>query len=170
VTISIPLDPSAAASVTFSHAPHADDASPLMWFPTTRAIELDHIGIRKGGMISAPAWSTWLALETPYVLLPTDVFSVLLQAAKTTAVRGYMVDCGVVGILPDIVFGLDADDDEEAQELVVKPEQYVMEIEEGLCVLLARSSRGSMERLGWAAVRGRALVLDRSRGMMGFEI
>jgi hypothetical protein len=170
VTITIPLDRSAAASVTFSHDTRTDDASPLIWLPTTRAIELDHIGIRKGGMVSAPAWSTWLALETPYILLPTDVFAVLLQATKTTAVRGYMVDCGIVGILPDIVFGLDTEDGDEAQELVVRPEQYVMEIEEGLCVLLARGSGGSMERLGWAAVRGRALVLDRSRGMMAFEI
>jgi hypothetical protein len=169
VTIAIPLDPTATGSVTFSHDTDLDISSPLTWLPTTTSIGLDHIGIRKGGMISKPVWFAKLSLETPYIMLPKEIFDVLLQAARTTPVRGYVVDCDVVAILPDLVFGLDSEDEEgEAGEIVVRPEQYVMEIEKGMCVLLARSSGDGMEGLGWAAIRGREFVLDRSRGMMGF--
>jgi hypothetical protein len=98
------------------------------------------------------------------------------------------VDCGALNIFPDLVFGFqqescgdedeeemdeDNDEEEDGVELVITPQQYVLQTTEGKCMLLARNAdsyeddRGTI-RLGWAAVRGREVVLDRRGGRVGF--
>jgi saccharopepsin len=173
VIINIPLNPAIPGSVVFSHNRLLDISTvELTWLPTSiqaTHIQLDHIGIRRGGMVSMPAWCAWLSLDTPYVFVPDKIFEVLLQATKPFPNQNpegeMVVDCDSMRIFPNIVFGLDGEDGEE---IIVKPEQYIMEIEERKCVLLARSRRNGMMKMGWAAIRGREFVVDRSRVRMGF--
>ncbi|CAN9201461.1 unnamed protein product [Alternaria alternata] len=152
------------------------------------------IGIRKSGMISMPAESTTLDLSTPYIHVPKGIWDVLLLATSTEqqARDGnemLYVDCGALNIFPDLVFGVERegfeggakendgeneeDDDDDVDELVVKPEQYILQTAEGRCMLLARNAdschddRGLI-KLGWAAVRGRDVVLDWHGSRVGF--
>jgi hypothetical protein len=145
----------------------------MVWLDTdvlAAGISLDHIGIRKGGMITMPTWSTSLSLDTPFISLPANIFDVLMQAAHTSLENELVLDCSLIPILPDLVFGLDVEDGRalEGEEIVVTPEQYVMKTEAGTCVLLARS-HGGLQRLGWAAIRGREFVIDLTGRRMGFE-
>jgi hypothetical protein len=150
----------------------AVETSPMVWLRTyglAADISLDHVGIRKGGMITMPTSSTWLSLETPYISLPANIFDVLMQAAHTSLEEDLVVDCGLISILPELVFGLDIENDRtlEGEEIVVTPDQYVMKTEAGTCFLLARSHDG-LQRLGWAAIRGRQFVIDLTNRRMGF--
>jgi hypothetical protein len=178
ITINLPLDLTTPGSIAFTHnvtsvtTPDGDD-SPMVWLDTNvlaAGISLDHIGIRKGGMITMPTWSTSLSLDTPYISLPTNIFNVLMQAARASLEQDLTVDCGLIPILPDLVFGLYIEDGRtlEGDEIVVTPEQYVMTTEAGTCVLLARS-HGGLQKLGWAAIRGREFVVDLIGRRMGFE-
>lgn len=178
ITINIPLDLAKAGSAAFTHnvtsmTTPAGDVSPKVWLRTNvlaTDIDLDHIGIRKGGMITMPARSTWLSLDTPYISLPKNIFDVLLQAANTSLEQDLVVDCDVVSILPDLVFALNIETDRtlEGDEIVVTPNQYVMETEAGRCVILARSHSG-LQELGWAAIRGKEFVIDLTGRRMGLE-
>lgn len=156
-------------------------------------ILLNHIGIRKGAMISMDAYRTRLALETPYISLPNEMYDVLIQATNPTPHQhgtGYddVVDCSLLERFPDVVLGLqpemddmddleemdemdNEDDDEDIviSELVITPKQYVMETEKGRCVLLVQRARAEVV-LGWAAVRGTTVVLDWVNGRTGFEL
>jgi hypothetical protein len=169
--IDMPLDSKKQASITFSHnaSTKLDGTS---WLPSASHVELDNVGIRKGGMITMPATSALLQLGTPYISLPDGLFYILLQAADTSAEKKFVVDCESFSILPDLVFGLAADEDEdddfEPEEIVVAPQQYVMEGENGKCMLLARGAGEGPIEMGWAAIRGRKFVLDLARGRMGF--
>ncbi|KAI4627708.1 hypothetical protein J4E80_001842 [Alternaria sp. BMP 0032] len=108
------------------------------------------------------------------------------------------VDCGALSVFPDLVFGMapsecgggeemaddvddgeedyDEDQEEDYGELVITPGQYVLQTPEGKCMLLARNAdadsppdvQGTVS-LGWAAVRGREVILDRHVGRIGFE-
>ncbi|KAH3908531.1 hypothetical protein HBI56_216160 [Parastagonospora nodorum] len=175
ITINVPLDLKTSGSVTFSHnaSSESDQVDDKIWLHTSvlaTTIPLDHIGIRKGGMITMSANSVWLSLDTPYISLPDSIFNVLLQAANTSSEQDFVLDCDTVPRLPDLVFGLDIDHSWTlaGDEVVVRPEQYVMETEAGKCVLLARRRRG-LQRLGWAAIRGREFVIDLAGQKMGFE-
>ncbi|KAF1918157.1 hypothetical protein BDU57DRAFT_514759 [Ampelomyces quisqualis] len=164
IVIDLPLDAEVAGSISFS-VNASDYSSGAIWLPYASYIEIDHVGIRKSAMISMPASSTQLSLDTAFITLPDEVFDVLLQAAHTSEKDEFVVDCAVIAILPDLVFGLvvpDEDDDEylNPEELVVSPKQYVWEIEKGKCVLLARGAEGGRIRMGWAAIRGRRFVVD----------
>jgi hypothetical protein len=171
--IDIPLDTTNPGSITLSH-----NASTLLdgvsWLPSASHIELDNVGIRKGGMITMPATSAMLSLGTPFISLPDGLFYILLQAANTSPEQKFVVNCEAVLILPDLVFGLLADEDEdedlEAEEFIVTPQQYVMADEDGKCVLLARSAGEGPIEMGWAAIRGRQSVLNLAAGRMGFGI
>jgi hypothetical protein len=173
IIIDMPLDSKKQASITFSYnaSTKLDGTS---WLPSASHIELDNVGIRKGGMITMPATSALLQLGTPYISLPDGLFYILLQAADTSAEKKFVVDCESFSILPDLIFGLAADEDEdededfETEEIVVAPQQYVMEGENGKCMLLARSAGEGPIEMGWAAIRGRKFVMDLARGRMGF--
>lgn len=144
---------------------------------------ITHVGIRKGAMVSKDAYSTRLALETPYISLPGEIYDILVQTTNPTPHQhddGYddVVDCSALDRYPDLVLGLEPeieeewdDDETKDRELVITPRQYVLETEEGRCILLARRAyqRGREEVvLGWAAVRGRDLVLDWINERIGF--
>ncbi|KAI4672211.1 uncharacterized protein J4E78_000711 [Alternaria triticimaculans] len=159
------------------------------------------IGIRKDGMLTMPAQSATLDLSTPYIYVPKGIWDVLLLATTTEQQARdeeevLYVDCGALDVFPDLVFGMgprdcrgdeemvvdeeeDEDYDEEEEEygeLVITPDQYVLQTSEGKCMLLARNAdadsppdvQGTVS-LGWAAVRGREVILDRHVGRIGFE-
>jgi len=157
------------------------------------------IAIRKDGMLTMPAKSATLDLSTPYIYVPKGIWDVLLLATTTEqqardGEEVLYVDCGALSVFPDLVFGMApsecesgeemADDDDDGEddydeeeedygELVITPEQYVLQTSEGKCMLLARdadshpSVPGTVS-LGWAAVRGREVILDRHVGRIGF--
>jgi hypothetical protein len=171
--IDIPLDMANPGSITLSH-----NASTLLdgvfWLQSSSHIELDNVGIRKGGMITMPATSATLSLGTPFISLPDSLFYVLLQAANTSPEQKFVVNCEAVLILPDLVFGLFVDEEDdgdlEPEELIVTPQQYVMADENGKCMLLARSAGEGPIEMGWAAIRGRQSVLNLAAGRIGFGI
>ncbi|KAH7073590.1 hypothetical protein BKA63DRAFT_36420 [Paraphoma chrysanthemicola] len=182
VTIDIPIDASISGSVVFSHiqdqSGSRDPGSSVWFFSGGRNsyIPLNDVGIRKGGMIGMPAVGASLTLETPHIHLPAGIFAILLQATHTSSEQDFVADCGSLDIFPDLVFGLrprDMEDEEEREEIVVTPEQYIMRTEADKCLLLVRSAeerangRGDAS-LGWAAIRGKSFVFDRSRHRMGF--
>lgn len=172
IIIDIPLDATLPGSVTFS-SNTSDALEPALWTSSTSHIDLEHVGIRKGGMITMPVSApAVLTLDSPYIALPKEIFSVLLQAAETSFERNYVVDCDLISRFPDLVFGVDIgedeaeDEDAEVQEMVVAPQQYVLE-SKGRCVLLARSAANGRIAVGWVAYRGRRFVLDLGRERVG---
>ncbi|XPT03682.1 hypothetical protein M3J09_012769 [Ascochyta lentis] len=187
VSIHIPLDATQPGRMTFGHEETKARFSPDIEWINTRIPGADmpttHIGIRKGGMMAKDIYTARLALNTPYVSLPGEIYDILVQATNPTPWQhdgGYddVVDCGALQRFPDLVLGLDPEreeeednEDAEDKEIVVTPRQYVLEVEEGKCILMARRAyqRGSEEVvLGWAAVRGREVVLDWTRERTGF--
>lgn len=159
----------------------------LNWLDTSMPgehIPITYIGIRKGAMVSKDTYATRLALETPYIFLPGEIYDILLQATNPTPHQhgnGYddVVDCSALDSYPDLVLGLEleieenGDDEESAEEreLVITPKQYVLETDADRCILLVQRAyqRGREEVvLGWSAVRGRDLVLDWINERTGF--
>ncbi|CAE7186644.1 hypothetical protein CFE70_006482 [Pyrenophora teres f. teres 0-1] len=190
ITINIPLDASIPGSVIFNSPvskPWPHSPSHFVWFEQDEWNTLgDHlplldIGVRKGGMITTEIKSARLDLSTPYIHVPKGIWDVLVLATKPEeSVRHdeeLTVDCEAQGIYPDLVFGLDGEkemreeEEEVVDELVITPAQYVLQTEEGRCVLLARSAESSYDQgvvLGWAAMRGRGVVLDWPGWKIGF--
>jgi hypothetical protein len=160
----IPLDSGLPGTLTYSQntLSQIDDTSSALWFPSASHIELEHVGIRKVGMISMPASSAWLSLHEPFVVLPDGLFNIILQAARTSREQNFVVDCEATSIMPDIVFGLRIDEDVDAdqEEFVITPDQYVLEIEQDKCILLARNPTSGRIGMGWAAIRGRKFVSE----------
>lgn len=178
VTINIPLESSQTGTVAIdtklsniSLLPDLDwieSRVPGTHMPTT------HVGIRKGGMVAKDTYAARLALDTPYISLPNEIYDILIQATSPIPWQnngGYddVVDCGALKRYPDLVLGLEPETDEDdfefagEREIVITPEQYILEVGIGKCILLAqRAYQKSREEvvLGWAAVRGRNLVLD----------
>jgi saccharopepsin len=189
--INVPLDVSKPGSMILGtvESTSAHLQKDFDWIDTLMPgghMAITYIGIRKGAMVSKDAYTTRLALETPYISLPGEIYEILVQATSPTPRQhggGYNddVDCGALGRYPDLVLGLEpeteeGEDDEdtedtEERELVITPKQYILETEEGRCILLAQRAyqRGREEVvLGWAAVRGRDLVLDWISERTGF--
>ncbi|KAF1830525.1 hypothetical protein BDW02DRAFT_533909, partial [Decorospora gaudefroyi] len=150
VTINIPLNASMPGSATLSKATKKDwrpqSTSQITWIespntPADAQIPLLDISIRKGGMISTEADSATLDLSTPFLHVPTSIWDILVLATQPrseTASDELVVDCAKRRIFPDLVFGMDGERGED--ELVVRPEQYVLRTEDGACKLLVRSS------------------------------
>lgn len=187
VSINIPLDSTKPGKVVFGLEEPTDRLLPdVEWISTRKPgvdVPITHVGIRKGGMVTKDAYSTRLALDTPYISLPGEIYDILIQATKPLPwqhLGGYddVVDCGALERFPDLVLGLEPeteedvdDEDMEEKEIVITPRQYILETKEGKCILLARKSyqRGTEEIvLGWAAVRGRRVVLDWANEKTGF--
>lgn len=183
--IHIPLDAAQPGSMVLDtvESNYARIQQEIDWIDTLvpgEHIPITHVGIRKGAMVSKSAYTTRLTLETPYISLPGEVYDILVQATTPTPHQhgdGYndVVDCGALDRYPDLVLGLEPeteeDEDTEDREIVITPKQYVLKTEEGQCILLAKRAyqRGREEVvLGWAAVRGRDLVLDWVNERTGF--
>ncbi|KAF1941066.1 hypothetical protein EJ02DRAFT_348606 [Clathrospora elynae] len=194
-TINIPLDLSVPGTITYTYSSPDSAPAPLtrpkitshMSWVTSRSwklgerIPLGTVGVRKGGMIAMEAQAARLDLRTPFIYVPTGIWDVLVQAARPERLpvdreEDTVVDCESKGVFPDIVFGLNEDGEEKeyaenVDELVVRPEQYVVETAEGKCVLLVRNAESCDDGeivLGWAAIRGREFVLDWTKGRIGF--
>lgn len=188
VLINIPLDSSHLGSmfpgsVTSTNIRVQQE---IEWIDTLTPGEnmpITHVGIRKGAMVSMDAYRTRLALETPYISLPGEIYDILVQATNPTPFghgNGYdnVVDCDGLERYPDLVLGLEPktdeeedDEDIEDRELAITPKQYVLKTGEGQCILLVQRAyqRGREEVvLGWAAVRGRDVVLDWVNERTGF--
>ncbi|KZM27930.1 hypothetical protein ST47_g923 [Ascochyta rabiei] len=186
-SISIPIDAAQPGRMTFGYEEFTSQLLSDVGWVDTRIPGADmpttHIGVRKGGMISKDIFTARLALDTPYISLPSEIYDILVQATNPSPWRhdgsyGNVVDCGALETFPDIVLGLGPDaeeredgEDNEDKEIVITPRQYVLEDEEGKCILLVHRSyqRGREEAvLGWAAVRGKVLVLDWVSERTGF--
>ncbi|KAF1928297.1 uncharacterized protein M421DRAFT_420848 [Didymella exigua CBS 183.55] len=188
VLVNIPLDDSRPGSMILGtvESNNARIHQDITWTDTLTPGEhmpITHVAIRKGAMVSKDAYYTRLALETPYISLPGEIYDILVQATNPTPHEhgdgsDNVVDCSALDRYPDLVLGLEPEteeeeDDEEAEdrEIVITPKQYVLETGEGRCILLAQRAyqRGREEVvLGWAAVRGRDLVLDWVNERTGF--
>ncbi|KAJ8109455.1 hypothetical protein OPT61_g7445 [Boeremia exigua] len=181
VLINVPLDPTEVGTMVLDSSA-ANSVRVKHWMDTPvpgENVLLVYTGVRKGGMISMDAYATHLALETPYISLPSELYDVLVQATNPTsrqhgASYDNIVDCSHLERFPDLVLGLqpeadegEDDEDIEIRELVIAPKQYVLEVEGGECVLLAQRGRAEVV-LGWAAVRGRDIVLDWAGERTGF--
>jgi hypothetical protein len=187
--IKVPLDASKPGSMVLGtvESTSARLQQDFDWIDTLlpgEQMPITHIGIRKGAMVAKDTYSTRLALETPFISLPGEIYDILVQATNPTPHQhgdGYddVVNCSALDRYPDLVLGLEpeteegGDDEEEIEEreLVITPKQYVLETEEGRCILLAQRAhqRGREEVvLGWAAVRGRDLLLDWINERTGF--
>ncbi|KAF2865740.1 hypothetical protein BDV95DRAFT_612321 [Massariosphaeria phaeospora] len=148
-----------------------------------RDLAVSSAAVRRGASISAEPGLAQLALHTPYISLPAALYQVIALATKpepATAAAGsgsedMVVDCArwAMGVWPDIVVGFGAEG--EGLEVVVTPEQYVMERErEGNgadaqkeCVLMVREGEGEGLELGWAAARRWTVWLDFEGGRTG---
>jgi hypothetical protein len=187
VSVNIPLDPTQSGTLVIgSVASITGRLQQWIEWSNTRSpgenVPITHIGIRKGAMVSMDAYATRLALETPYISLPAEIYDILVQATNPTPQQhgsGYddVVDCSALERFPDLVLGLEPEaeeeDDDEAKdnEIVITPKQYILQTEEGHCILLAqRTYQRDREEvvLGWAAIRGRNIVLDRVNERTGF--
>lgn len=187
VSIHIPLDPTEAGRIVLGSIASKNThlLQEIEWINHQnpgKNMPITHVGIRKGGMVAIDAYATRLALETPYISLPDEIYVILTQATNPTTHQyhgGYddVVDCDALERFPDLVLGLEPETDEEddedveEREVVITPNQYVLKREDGKCILLARRSypKGHEEVvLGWAAVRGRDVVLDWVNERTGF--
>lgn len=186
--VKIPLDTSRVGSMILGTAESSNGRveQDIEWIDTLipgEHMPINFVGIRKGAMISKDVFSTRLALETPYISLPGEIYDILVQATNPTPHQhgdGYddIVDCTTFDSYPDLVLGLDSenevqegDEDNEEREIVITPKQYVLKTAQDQCILLAQRAyqRGREEVvLGWAAVRGRDLVLDWVNERTGF--
>jgi saccharopepsin len=133
-------------------------------------------------MITMDADEMRLDLGSAYTHVPREVWDVLIMTTRPeeSGDGEMVVECEAKDRFPDLVFGLDGDredgngdgkEEEEVDELVVRPEQYALPTKEGKCVLLVRSAElyddGGIV-LGWTAMRGRDVVLDWDEGRVGF--
>ncbi|KAF1363644.1 hypothetical protein EJ07DRAFT_102957 [Lizonia empirigonia] len=186
VSISIPLDSTQPGTMVFGHEALKNRPSPgLEWIDTLIPgvdVPITDVGIRKGDMVTKDVYTARLALNTPYISLPGEIYDILIQATSPLPWQhhsGYddVVDCDALGRFPDLVLGLkqemenEWDDEVEDKEIVITPRQYVLQTEEGKCILLVqRAYQHGTEGviLGWAAVRGRNLVLDWVNERTGF--
>jgi saccharopepsin len=144
-------------------------------------IPLFSAGVRKGDMLSMSVESAVLDFGTPFITLPAGLWDVLVLATRPVlrprggglGHRGdalMSVECAARSRFPDLVFGISGDNGEE--ELVVRPEQYVLQREGGECILLVKGAEERDEEdvvvgLGWAVGRGRQVVFDWEEGRIG---
>lgn len=165
-------------------------SSQLNWIDTKSPgldIPVSHVGVRKGGAISEEIYAVRLVPESPYIAVPEQIYDILALATEPktdTSSLNYdsIVDCSKISRFPDLFVGLDPQDEfpseedavVEDREIIITPSQYVMETEPGRCVLLVTRHHhiiGSEEViLGWAAFRGKHIVLDWANQRTGFGI
>jgi saccharopepsin len=192
ISIHIPLDPTVDG--TMSLIPITPElfqsTSQLNWIDTQTPgddMPVSHIGVRKGGAISEEIYTVRLALETPYISIPSDIYDIVALATNPVVdpdSNGLdnLVDCSEMGRFPDLFVGLDPEKEPnmfeentevDDREIVITPSQYIMETKPGRCVLLVKKNpqQDSEEAvLGWAAIRGKHVVLDWVNERTGFEI
>lgn len=165
-------------------------SSQINWIDTRSPgldVPVSHVGVRKGGAISEEIYAVRLVPESPYIALPAQIYDIIALATEpktdpTSFNYDSVVDCDNISRFPDLFVGLDPegefpseeDTKEKDREIIITPSQYVMETEPGRCVLLVTRHHqmlGSEEViLGWAAFRGKHVVLDWANQRTGFGI
>lgn len=187
--ITIPLDPDAEGPLVLEAEPgwklfhHMDKSIDIIWTNSKqpgRRIDVTSMSVQHGTLLSSNTEPVNLALHTPFIRLPSDVYDFLVDVAKPTPFsmgRGMepveLVNCNMTAALPNIVLNLEGG----AQQLVVKPQQYVLNVGQNLggpfsgkCVLLAKNGGGGELEIGYAAFRGRSVWFDWANARTGFQV
>ncbi|KAI8933164.1 hypothetical protein NX059_009805 [Plenodomus lindquistii] len=187
----IPSDASTTGTLTLTTSSHPfwqdkytpappDNDDDILFFPLTsnRAshIPLHTLSLRRGGTLSMPVQAAAIDLQTPFITLPGSMWDVLVLATKPEE-ENMRVECERRGVFPELVLG--TGDGEREGDIVVGPEQYVLEREGGCELLVRKGGDEEVEReegeegvvgLGWAAFRGRRFVVDLVGGKMGVGV
>ncbi|KAF3045944.1 hypothetical protein E8E12_008426 [Didymella heteroderae] len=138
VLVNVPLDASKEGSMFLGTvaSTNARLQQDFEWVDTLtpgEQMSITHVGIRKGAMVSKNAYSARLALETPYISLPSEIYEILIQATNPTPRHhgdGYddVVDCSALDRYPDLILCLGPEIEEggdkektEERELVITP-------------------------------------------------
>ncbi|KAL1593865.1 hypothetical protein SLS60_010598 [Paraconiothyrium brasiliense] len=184
--VTIPLDTEAEGPLVLEPEPgwklfhHMDTSIGIVWTDTKqpgRGVNVTSINIRKGVSVSATTGPINLALHTPYVQLPNDVYEFLAKFAKPERFdmgrdmeSVDFVSCNSTSSFPNINLQLEGG----AQQIIVKPSQYVLRVSQSLggpfsgkCVLLAK--RGGEAEIGYAALRGKTVWFDWANARTGFQ-
>jgi hypothetical protein len=184
--VTIPLDTEASGPLVLEPEPgwklfhHMDASIDIVWTETQqpgRRLNVTSIHVAKGVSVSGSTGLLNLALHTPYIRLPNDVYDFLVRFAKPKPFdmgRGMesvdLVSCNSTASFPNIALNLEAG----AQQILVKPSQYVLRVSQSLggpfsgkCVLLAK--RGGELEIGYAALRGRTVWFDWANARTGFQ-
>ncbi|KAF1968752.1 hypothetical protein BU23DRAFT_258807 [Bimuria novae-zelandiae CBS 107.79] len=184
--ITVPMDTETEGPLVLEPEPgwklfhHMDTSIDILWTPTKqpgRRINATSIVVEKGISLSSSTGPVTLALHTPYIRLPRDIYNLLAEIAKPEPFgmgRGMesvdLVCCNATSAYPNINLNLEAG----AQQLIIKPSQYVLHVGKALggpftdkCVLLAKEGRGELE-IGYAALRGRTVWFDWANARTGF--
>ncbi|KAK7189762.1 hypothetical protein DPSP01_005820 [Paraphaeosphaeria sporulosa] len=184
--MTLPLDTEASGPLVLEPEPgwklfhHMDTSIDIVWTPTKqpgRRLNVTSINVSKGVSVSASTGPISLALHTPYIRLPHDVYDFMAKFTQPEAVdmgRGMdsvdIVSCNATSTFPT----LNLDFEGGAQQILVKPAQYVLRVSQSLggpfkgkCVLLAK--RGGELEIGYAALRGRSVWFDWANARTGFQ-
>lgn len=184
--ITVPIDTEAEGPLVLEPEPgwklfhHMDTSIDIVWTATKqpgRKVDVTSIGIERGIALSSNTGPVNLALHTPYIRLPHDIHDFLAKIAKPEVFnmgRGMepvdLVSCNSTATLPNINLKLEGG----AQQLIVKPSQYVLRVSQSLggpfagkCVFLVKRGDGELE-IGYAALRGRTVWFDWANARTGF--
>ncbi|KAJ4293368.1 hypothetical protein N0V90_008650 [Kalmusia sp. IMI 367209] len=185
--ITIPMDTEAEGPLVLEPEPgwklfhHMDTSIDILWTDTKqpgRRVNVTSVNIEHGATLSANTALVNLALHTPFIRLPSDVYNLLADIAKPEPFnmgRGMesvdLVSCNSTATYPNVLLDFEGG----AQQLVIKPQQYVLKVSQdlggpfaGKCVLLAKSGGGELE-MGYAALRGRTVWFDWANARTGFQ-
>ena len=160
---------------------HMDSSIDIIWTPTAqpgRALNVSSMHVERGVRLSANTAPVRIALHHPYIHVPHDVYDFLARIAKPEPFdmgRGMeavdLVSCNGTAGFPNIHLNLEGG----AQELVVKPAQYVLRVSKSLggpfagkCAFLVKRGGGAELEVGYAALRGRSVWFDWANGRTGF--
>lgn len=184
--MTLPLDTEASGPLILEPDPgwklfhHMDTSIDIIWTPTKqsgRRLNVTSIKVSRGVSVSSTTGPISLALHTPYIRLPGDVYDFLAKFSRPEPVdmgRGMdsvdFVSCNATASFPTLELQLEGG----AQEMLVKPAQYVLRVSKSLggpfsgkCVLLVK--RGGELEIGYAAVRGRSVWFDWTNARTGFQ-
>lgn len=185
--MTIPLDTESEGPLVLEPEPgwklfhHMDTSIDIVWTATRlpgRKVNITSIHVEKGVSVSSTTPPINLALHTPYIRLPNDVYDFLAEWAKPEPFdmgRGMesvdLVSCNATSTLPNINLNLEGG----AQKIIIKPAQYVLQVSKSLggpfagkCVLFAKRGGGELE-IGYAALRGRSVWYDWANARTGFQ-
>lgn len=160
---------------------HMDTSINILWTKSKdpgRNLNITSVGVRQGPTTTSKTRPAYLALDTPYINLPNDIYDRVSMVARPQRVdmgRGMqhvdVIQCNSTFALPNVI--LEFNDGQD--EMVIKPEQYILKVNDALggpfagkCVLLL--AKGAELAIGWAALRGRTVWLDWVNARTGFTV
>lgn len=159
---------------------HMDTSIDIIWTATKqpgRNVNVTSIHVERGVKLSSNTAPVNIALHTPYIHLPHDVYAFLTDIVKPKQFdmgRGMesvdIVNCNATATYPNINLNLDGG----MQQLLIKPSQYVLKVSQSLggpftekCIFLVKGETGALE-IGYAALRGRTVWFDWANARTGF--